>query len=142
MSSVLVLCREMLYRALNARPYARAAASHMPKETKRKGPQPRRLSRAGAILRVLLLFVAAVIVVDALVGEQGLLAMRRAQRQSEELARAIARQRAENARLRDEVRRLTEDPAAIEEVARRELGLIRPGETVFIIKDLPPANKP
>ena len=36
--------------------------------------------------------------------------------------------------------RLTEDPAAIEEVARRELGLIRPGEKVFIIKDLSPAD--
>jgi cell division protein FtsB len=85
---------------------------------------------------VLLLVVAGVIVVDALVGEQGLLAMRRARRQADELASAIARQRAENARLRDEVRRLTEDPAAIEEVARRELGLIRPGEKLFIIKDL------
>ena len=31
-------------------------------------------------------------------------------------------------------------PAAIEEVARRELGLIKPGEKVFIIKDLPPAK--
>jgi cell division protein FtsB len=91
---------------------------------------------------VLLLFVATVIVVDALVGEQGLLAMRRARRQSERLAAAIAHQRAENARLRDEVRRLTEDPAAIEEVARRELGLIRPGEKVFIIRDLAPASKP
>jgi len=30
----------------------------------------------------------------------------------------------------------------IEEIARRELGLIRPGETVFIIKDVAPANKP
>jgi cell division protein FtsB len=77
-----------------------------------------------------------VIVVDALVGDQGLFAMLRARRQAEELARTIARQRAENARLREEVRRLNDDPAAIEEVARRDLGLIRPGEKVFIIKDL------
>jgi cell division protein FtsB len=62
--------------------------------------------------------------------------MLKARRQAEELAAAIARQRAENARLREEARRLTDDPAAIEEVARRELGLIRPGEKVFIIKDL------
>ena len=41
---------------------------------------------------------------------------------------------------REQVRRLTEDPSAIEEIARRELGLIRPGERVFIIKDLPPAK--
>jgi cell division protein FtsB len=79
-----------------------------------------------------------VIVADAVVGDQGLLAMLRARRQHDELESATNRQRAENARLREEVRRLTEDPSAIEEIARRELGLIRPGEKVFIIKDLKP----
>ena len=62
--------------------------------------------------------------------------MLQARRQYDELSDAIARQRSENARLREEVRHLTEDPSAIEEVARRELGLIRPGERVFIVKDL------
>lgn len=56
------------------------------------------------------------------------------------MSAAIARQRAENARLRDVVRRLREDPTAIEEIARRELGLIKPGERVFIVKDVPPAK--
>jgi cell division protein FtsB len=88
----------------------------------------------------LLLLVAAIIVVDSLVGERGLLAMLRARKQYEELAATIARQRAENARLRDEARRLTDDPAAIEEIARRELGLIRPGEKVFIVKDVAPPS--
>ena len=101
-----------------------------------KRSAPKRPDRTRRIAQTLLLFIAAVIVVDALVGEQGLFAMLRAQRQAEELAATIARQKAENARLREEVRRLNEDPAAIEEVARRELGLIRPGEKVFIIKDL------
>jgi cell division protein FtsB len=80
--------------------------------------------------------VAIVITTDALVGDQGLLAMMRARRQYDQLAGDIARQRAENARLREEARRLKEDPTAIEEVARRDLGLIRPGEKVFIVKDL------
>ncbi len=110
----------------------------MAKDPKRAGQK--RSDRTRRIVRTLLLFIAAVIVVDALVGEQGLFAMLRARRQAEELAATIARQRAENARLREEARRLTEDPAAIEEVARRELGLIRPGEKVFIIKDLSPAD--
>ena len=101
-----------------------------------KHSAPKRPDRMRRIVQTLLLFIAAVIVVDALVGEQGLFAMLRARRQAEELAATIARQKAENARLREEVRRLNEDPAAIEEVARRELGLIRPGEKVFIIKDL------
>lgn len=88
----------------------------------------------------LLLFAAAFIIVNGLVGERGLLAMLRAQQEYEQLSAEISRQRAENARLREQVRRLTEDPGAIEEIARRELGLIRPGERVFIIKDLPPAT--
>jgi cell division protein FtsB len=93
-------------------------------------------------VRASLLFVALLIVVDALVGDRGLLAMIDARRQHTELAATIARQRAENARLREEARRLREDPSAIEEIARRDLGLIRPGETVFIVKDLTPPARP
>ena len=89
----------------------------------------------------LLIFVASVIVVDGLVGDRGLLAILRARQEYDQLAAGIARQRAENARLRDEARRLKDDPSAIEEVARRELGLIKPGERVFIIRDIP-ATKP
>ena len=105
--------------------------------TKERTNQPG-LSRR--LVHWLLLFVAAVIIVDGLVGERGLLAMLRAQHEHDELSAEISRQRAENAFLREQVRRLTEDPSAIEELARRELGLIRPGERVFIIKDLPPAK--
>jgi cell division protein FtsB len=68
--------------------------------------------------------------------------MFRARQQHDELAAAIARKRADNAQLRDEARRLREDPTAIEEIARRELGLIKPGERVFIIKDVLPAGAP
>jgi cell division protein FtsB len=84
-----------------------------------------------------------VIVVDGLVGERGLLAILRARQEYDQLAATIASERAENARLREQARRLKDDPAAIEEVARRELGLIRPGERLFIIKDVPaPTAKP
>ncbi len=88
----------------------------------------------------MLLFVASVIVVDGLVGERGLLAMLRARQEYDTLSASIARQRAENARLRETARRLRDDPSAIEEIARRELGLIRPGERVFILKDVAPAK--
>ena len=93
-------------------------------------------------MHLLLLFVASVIVVDGLVGERGLLAIMRARHEGDELSSVIARQRAENTRLREEARRLRDDPAAIEEIARRELGLIKPGERVFIVKDIPPAKPP
>ena len=66
--------------------------------------------------------------------------MLRARQEYDQLADTIARLRAENARLREEAHRLSTDPAAIEEIARRQLGLIKPGEKVFIIKDVPSPN--
>jgi cell division protein FtsB len=63
----------------------------------------------------------------------------RARRQHQELVVSIERLRSENARLRDDARRLRSDPATIEALARQELGLIRPGEMLFIIKDARPA---
>jgi cell division protein FtsB len=105
-------------------------------KSKRRTPPPKAPGRHRSTVRLLLLFVAAVIVVDALVGDRGLLAMMRARKEYDELAATISHDREENARLRDEARRLVDDPATLEEVARRDLGLIRPGERVFIIKDI------
>jgi cell division protein FtsB len=74
--------------------------------------------------------------IDALVGDKGLLAMMQAREQYRELEVSLSDARSENARLREEARRLREDPTAVEEIARRELGLIKPGERLFIVKDL------
>jgi len=109
---------------------------------KRRVSKPRHpATRNRRIAHWLVLFISSIIVVNGLVGDRGLLAMLRARRQGDELAATISRQRAENARLREQARRLQDDPSAIEEVARRELGLIKPGEKVFIIKDVPPTPK-
>ena len=98
--------------------------------------------RGRRILTGLFLFVVCVLVVDALVGDQGLVATMRARKQYDDLAADLDRLRSENAGLREDARRLREDPAAIEEIARRELGLMSPGETLFIVKDIdPPAGK-
>jgi len=106
--------------------------------SRRRAPTATPPTHTRRIVHLLLIFVASVIVVDALVGERGLVAMLRARHEYHALPASIARQRAENARLRETARRLREDPTAIEEIARRELGLIKPGERVFIVKDLPP----
>lgn len=106
----------------------------------RPGGSSKRPPRNRRVIQLLLVFIAVVLVADGVVGERGLLAMMRARQQYDALAATIARQRAENARLREEARRLLEDPTAVEEIARRELGLIRPGEKVFIVKDLAPAS--
>lgn len=95
----------------------------------------RRQSRRFAYL--LVVFVVSLLLVDALVGDKGLLETLRVKRRYYALQTEIDRLKRENARLAEEARRLRNDPAAIESVARGELGLIRPGERVFIIKDKP-----
>jgi len=82
-----------------------------------------------------LALVTMVLLVDALVGDNGLLETMRARRQYAEIAASLENMRHENARLRDDIRRLKEDPAAIESLAREELGLMRPGEVMFVVKD-------
>lgn len=108
--------------------------------SRRKAPKTNQPARNRRIVQWLLMFVASLLVVDGLVGDRGLLAMLRARHEYDELSATITRQRAENARLRDQARRLNEDSATIEEVARRELGLIKPGEKLFIIRDASPAK--
>jgi len=108
--------------------------------SRRKAPSGGSVERTRRFVHWLLVFFASVVVLDGLVGERGLLAMLRARHQYDELSAEIARQRAENARLRETAQRLKDDPSAIEEIARRELGLIRPGEKVIIVRDVPPAK--
>ena len=85
-----------------------------------------------------MVFCAGAVIVDAVVGDRGLLAMLRAREQFDGAAAALSQQRAENELLREQIDRLTNDPAAIEELARGELGLMRPGEKLFLVKDLKP----
>jgi cell division protein FtsB len=129
-------CGKALYSACDVVYRGGAVFQQERRTASRPQPQP---GRAGRLVRLLLLACAVVVVIDALVGERGLLAMRRARREYAALAQRLDRQRQENAQLREVARRLREDPRAIEEVARRDLGLIRQGETLFIIRDAEPA---
>ena len=86
------------------------------------------------------LLAGCVLVIDALVGDKGLLAMIQARQTYRTLEASLADVRPENARLREQARRLREDPEAVEELARRELGMIKPGEKLFIIKDVAPKD--
>ena len=101
-----------------------------------------RRRRRRRIVQYLLVFIGCVVVVDALVGDKGLLATSKAQDEYRALETSLGQARTENARLREEARRLRNDPGMIEEIARRELGLIKPGEKVFIVKDVQPPDQP
>ena len=81
-------------------------------------------------------FASCVLLVNAVFGDKGLMESLQARRTYAAAAQDLARRRQENAALRDEVRRLRNDPATIESVARGELGLVRPGEILVTIKTL------
>jgi cell division protein FtsB len=69
-------------------------------------------------------------------GAHGYLAMRRTQKQVEQLQGEIDRLNRENQGLAQQVNALKTDPEAIERVAREQMGLARPGEMIFKL----PAN--
>jgi cell division protein FtsB len=73
----------------------------------------------------------------AVVGLPGFTSLVEARREARSLVNDIARLRRENNALREKARSLKQDPAAIEDVARRELGMLRRGEVLFFIKPVP-----
>ena len=111
-----------------------------PARRRREPPAPGNPQNRRKGVQILLLFVTLVLAIDGLVGEKGLLESIRARRHHRDLNTSIERLRAENTQLREEVRRLLEDPSTIESLAREELGLIRPGELLFIVKDAKPTH--
>lgn len=108
-------------------------------ETPQPQPLPTRVSaerlRRGA--RTLLLGLAVLVAIDAVVGEEGWFALKEARRMDAALRRALDQARADNAHLRARVAQLREQRSTIEAVARQDLGLVKPGETLFIIRTTP-----
>jgi cell division protein FtsB len=98
--------------------------------------------RRRRLIHTALVLLGCVIFVDALVGDQGVLATMQARQDVEQVERQLQEARAENARLRDVSSRLRDDPAAIEDLARRELGLLMPDETLFIVRSARPDDTP
>ena len=107
--------------------------SSTPLTSRKKTPRP----LGQQFLQYLLVFISVLLIVVAVFGEKGLLELVRVRQQHQALEAALAQARANNMRLRNEVKRLNNDPSSIEEIARRELGLIKPGEKLFIVKDIP-----
>ena len=98
---------------------------------------PRRAARARphwSATRVLLWFVTTFLILQTLIGDGGLTDMRRAAQQRRELTASIAALKTENRRLFRMSRSLRDDPRAIAAVAREELGMIAPGEVLFIVR--------
>jgi cell division protein FtsB len=95
-------------------------------------------ARRRRTITLVLLGAVGILLVNSIVGENGYLARLRAEREEMALTAAVARLRLENRALQEERQWLQSDPSAVEETARRVLGVIRPGETVVIVRDAPP----
>ena len=93
---------------------------------------PRR--RENPWLRRALLGVTFIVLVDAMFGDRGVGELRKSQRAYSAAQAELVRVKRANSGLREQARRLAEDPSAIEDVARKELGLMREGEVMFVVK--------
>jgi cell division protein FtsB len=77
--------------------------------------------------------------VGSVFGDRGILNLMHKRQEVDELRVELETLRAENARLASEVVALRSSPRAVERLAREQLGLARPDETVFLIRESEPA---
>jgi cell division protein FtsB len=75
--------------------------------------------------------VLGLLLVVAVFSDTGILHLRRLRAEVETLHRDVQALEAENERLSRAIAELRHDPAALERIAREELGLVRPGERVL-----------
>ncbi|MDP8989570.1 MAG: septum formation initiator family protein [Acidobacteriota bacterium] len=97
------------------------------------------MRRAGYILALALAVVYGVV---ALRGPQGVSALLDKRQEVRQLEEQNAAQAAENQRRRDRIRRLEESSTEQEMEVRKQLKLLRPGETTFILPDAPKTSEP
>lgn len=100
--------------------------------------EPRTRMRVWVLGTVIALIALAV---GSVFGDRGILNLLAKRRQVEALRSELDALRAENARLAGEIAALRTSPRAIERLAREELGLARPDETVFLIRENEPADR-
>lgn len=103
--------------------------------------RPERSLRKKALTLFCVIVVLA-LAVGSLFGDRGILQLVDQKEREAQLARELEDLRAENLRLAAEIQGLRTDPRAIERIAREELGLARPGETVFLIREEPASDRP
>jgi cell division protein FtsB len=98
---------------------------------------------------ILALVLASVaLIVHNVFGQNGFLAARRQQKDLRQLQEHILNLQQENSQLEKQNQALKSDPEAIERKAREDMHLVKPGETVYTLRDpspggpTPPADTP
>jgi len=97
-----------------------------------KRPEAGLRRKAVALTSVLLLIA---LLVGSMFGDRGILHLITQRQRAEALREEIESLREENLRLYARIHELRTDPRAVERLAREELGLARPGETVFLLHE-------
>ena len=80
---------------------------------------------------ITVLMLVSVMIFFTFFGEKGLLQVYRLRRELKEIERVNMELRQENERMRAEIGNLRTNKKYIEELARRELGLVKKGEIVY-----------
>jgi cell division protein FtsB len=86
------------------------------------------------VRQILGLALFALLVHD-IFGAHGFIAMRRTQKEIEQIREQIGKLNSDNKSLSSQVNSLKTDPKAIERIAREEMGLARPGEIIYKLPD-------
>jgi len=90
------------------------------------------LYRTGVFVAMLLCLA---LLVHEVFGPNGLLAMRRQQRELETLQQKIQQLQQENEELERQIKALRSDPKAIERLAREQMHMARPGELIYTLPE-------
>ena len=86
-------------------------------------------------LAIILIVLILLVWYFALFGEKGVIKIIQLRRERDRIIADVSRIQEENKRLQEEIRRLRDDPRYLESVARRDLGLIKENEILFIFED-------
>lgn len=100
----------------------------------------RQRSRRQAVLYAVLVLFVAGLVLDGVFGPHGLIASYRLRLQVQQEQQKIQKVEKENREFSEQVRELKTNPSAIEQMAHRRMGLVKPGELVFKLPPLPPKS--
>ncbi len=87
------------------------------------------MSKKRILILVLLLFL--ILGFFTFLGDKGILHLLRLQKELTQIKEANLKMEEENRKLREEVRRLQHEKRYIEEIARKELGMVKEGEIIY-----------
>ena len=87
--------------------------------------------------RILILIVISLLILGSLTffGEKGIFNLLRLRKEVVRIKEKNSQLEGENQRLKEEIKRLQSDKRYIEEIARKELGMVKEGEIIYQFED-------